>query len=204
MPDYGRGKRPLDKPTREEERMRADRDAIYAVLDKLTNQSIRTIVEHGERVAKGSVEGERISGGKGEVSRPTERVALEGLPNDPETADMWRERRDHVGKAIAELRVLLSKMAEQSAPVGDKAQYVLGMSVDEFEHLGLHKTAAVCRACDRKVTGSADDRLREGYCDACRKAWKRRQETWTQPEAPDRGAFERERKRKADEERKAS
>lgn len=45
-----------------------------------------------------------------------------------------------------------------------------------------------CQACQRPVSGSANDRLRAGYCDACRMAWER-------AGRPDRPAFERRRRK---------
>lgn len=194
----------MDKPTRREERWREDRDAIREALDKLTNLTLRTLDQRGERVVRGSVEGEPGRAGKGTVAEPTARVALEGLPNDEGSPDVWRERADAVGKAIAEAAGLLDLAAVTMGALADKVQWVLNISDDEFALIGQHKTAGICRACQRKVTGSVDDRLRSGYCNACRVAWDRRMASWTGPGAPDRVVFEAERLKKADQERKAS
>lgn len=48
-----------------------------------------------------------------------------------------------------------------------------------------------CAACERLVANTPNDRLRKGYCDACRKAWARKQDEWVGPGAPDRVQFER-------------
>jgi hypothetical protein len=207
VPDYGRGKRPLDKPTRREERMRDDRDAIQRALDRFTNPKIRTLMDRGDRGVRGSIDGERVGSSKGDVPRPTERVALEGLPDDDETPDVWRERRDAVGRCIRDVAGLLDTARQAMEAAEDRLVWVLGLKPVEGELVGQHKTAGVCRACQRTVTGSDDDRLRSGYCDACRKAWGRELSAWTdegRPGAPDRAAFERRRLVAAEEEKRAS
>lgn len=52
--------------------------------------------------------------------------------------------------------------------------------------------AGTCAACSRWVAGSASDRIRSGYCDACRKAWER-------DGRPERASFERARRKGEDE-----
>ena len=184
--------------------MRADRDAIQRALDRFTNPKLRTLVERGERGVKGSTEGERVGSAKGAVPRPTERVALDGLPDDDESPDVWRERADLIGRCINDIAALLDHAAVTVQAAEDKLLYVLNLSADDTI-IGQHKTAGICRACERTVTGSDDDRLREGFCDACRKAWKRLQSRWTddrRPGAPDRAEFERRRRAEADEEKR--
>lgn len=195
----------MDKPARQEERMRRDRDAIQKALDKFTDTNLRTLVERGERGVIGTTEGELVGGSKGEASRPTERVALEGLPNDEVTPDVWRELPDPIAVHIRNVAALLDLARDTIEAAEDKLQLVLNLSVKEFELLGQHRTAGICRACLRPVTGSEDDRLRNGYCDKCRQAWKRLQCRWTdegRAGAPDRVAFEVERRKRADEERR--
>lgn len=48
----------------------------------------------------------------------------------------------------------------------------------EEESRGRENTSRSCAGCARVVAQSANDRLRSGLCDACRK-WKRRRETET-------------------------
>jgi hypothetical protein len=38
---------------------------------------------------------------------------------------------------------------------------------------GRQSSIGHCMACERSVLGTPDDRLRSGFCDACRKAWER-------------------------------
>lgn len=56
---------------------------------------------------------------------------------------------------------------------------------------GRASSVGVCRACDRTVPGVEGDRLRDGYCNACRMAWQRRCQAVDGP--VDREAFEAER-----------
>lgn len=205
MPDYGRGKRPLDKPSRQEERLRRDRDAVQRALDRFSDVKVRTLIERGERGVRGSREGESVGAPKGEAPDPTSGVALEGLPSaESEASDVWRERADAVGRCIKDIAALLDHAKVTMESAEDKLVWVLNLKPDEALP-GHHKTAASCRACDRTVTGSAEDRLRAGYCDACRKAWARELARWTderRPGAPDRLAFERQRRALADAERR--
>lgn len=55
---------------------------------------------------------------------------------------------------------------------------------------GRQSSVGHCRACERLVPGTPTDRLRSGYCDACRKAWER-------AGLSDRAAFERSRRSEA-------
>lgn len=186
--------------------MRADRDSIQQSLDRFSNPKIRTLLERGERGVKGTVDGERVGSAKGAVPRPTERIALDGLPDDDESPDVWRERADLIGRCITEVAALLDHAAVTVQAAEDKLVYVLNLDVDD-PLVGQHKTAGICRACQRTVTGSDDDRLRSGYCDGCRKAWTRLMSRWTDERragAPDRAEFERRRRDEADEARRAS
>lgn len=47
---------------------------------------------------------------------------------------------------------------------------------------GRHVTGGDCLACERYVSGSKDDRLVTGYCEACRKAWERWREDKHDPD----------------------
>jgi hypothetical protein len=46
---------------------------------------------------------------------------------------------------------------------------------------GRVATGGACLACDRWVAGTTVDRLRSGYCDACRKAFERWRESASDP-----------------------
>lgn len=58
----------------------------------------------------------------------------------------------------------------------------------DLAHTGTN--GAWCLACERWVPGTADDRIRAGFCNACRMAWNRLVQT--DPHA-DRGSFIRQR-----------
>lgn len=183
--------------------MRRDRDAVQKALDRFTNPKLRTLVERGERGVKGTIEGERVGSAKGAVPRPTEGAALRGLPDDDETPDVWREQRDGIGATIREIACLLDNARVAMEGAEDRLDYLLNLKPDEAM-LGEHKTAGTCRACERRVTGSFEDRLRSGYCPRCRMKWKRLNARWTDeglPGAPDRLAFERQQRAEADREK---
>ncbi len=46
-----------------------------------------------------------------------------------------------------------------------------------------------CMCCERFVAGTEADRLREGFCDACRQAWRRYGAKWIGAGGPDRTSF---------------
>lgn len=192
MPDYGRGKRPITDPDRREAKMRADRDAILAALTGtkerigFTDRAIRTLVEKGERTAKGSrmaIEIGRRS--KGTVIDPTESAASA------------RDVADKVGRWIGECAALLDTAADCMSEAWGRMQLALDAPETEWE---AQVKGTDCRACTKNVAGYT----RGGYCDACRKAWERRLASWEGPEAADRAAFERERQARTDDDQLAS
>lgn len=99
----------------------------------------------------------------GEVSRPTEQATIARL--DPSTS------ADPVG---AQIRLVFGALAEAAGVL---------VPVDRWlGHLDAYGDQAMvrdtsrdgdCKCCDRVVTGTPSDRLRGGYCDACRKAYER-------------------------------
>jgi hypothetical protein len=195
VPDYGRGKRPLSDPDRRERQMREDRDAILAAIAGtaeqagFTDRAIRAVVAKGERTARGSRMASEAEGrrSKGDVSDPTESAA---------TA---REMSDKVGRWIGECAALLNTAADCMADAWGRLQ--LAMDAPESEW-AKQVRGDDCRACDRNVSRhrNPNDRLRDGYCPACYEAWRRAMATWTDeglPDAPDRVAFERERRQRS-------
>jgi hypothetical protein len=87
----------------------------------------------------------------------------------------------------------VAKRSKGLAKLAEKI--VCGVSGRADGRVGRQETSGgICRACKRSVSGGVDDRLRSGYCDACRKAWRRWQERWAEEAnvdmAADRLAFE--------------
>lgn len=193
MPDYGRGKRPITEPRRREAQMRADRDAILAALsgnaerEGFSDRAIRQLVDKGERSARGSKAGDDGTGrrSKGDHTDPTEAEASA------------REPADKVGRWIRECASLLDHAAQTMAEAHGRLQLALNAPETEWE---AQVKGEDCRACLRNVSRQDNDRLRSGYCPACHQAWMRVKADWTEqglPDAPDRPAFERERRQRA-------
>lgn len=189
MPDYGRGKRPLTDPRRREAQMRADRDAIRAALDSFTDQAIRTLVDRGDRNARGSRMGPEDAGrrSKGDHSDPTFAGANARQPTD------------NVAEWIKAFAGLLNMGADTLTEAHARLTLILEAPETEWE---ARVRGDDCRACLRNVSrhDSPEDRLRSGYCPACHQAWLRAMAAWTEqglPDAPDRVAFERERRQRA-------
>lgn len=141
--------------------------------------------------------GEPVSGGG--ISRPVEAVILEHervlesriiTHTDPATGEAHEELQvvglaaidtslNVISAAIGEMQRELKALADR-AKAGAKPEPRTNVSE--------------CRACERPVAGTPNDRLRQGYCNACRVAWQRLCAAHTGPGAPDRAAFERARR----------
>lgn len=106
-----------------------------------------------------------------EVGQGEERQAPVAVEPEPDlVAKALGELFDHVDKAHDHLRA-----AER-----------LGMWLDHRAdgRRGRQPSGGNCMACKRWVTGGKDDKIRMGYCDACRKAWDRYAEGKADPSHP--------------------
>lgn len=189
MPDYGRGKRPITDPDRRERQMRADREVVYSTLRGFTDDAIRQLVQKGERTARGSRMAVEDVGrrSKGAHADPTSASADARTPNDP------------VGQYINDVMGLLSQAATSLDAASGRLQLALDAPETEWE---AQVRGLDCRACLRNVSrqDNPEHRLRSGYCPACHQAWLRVKAEWTDqglPDAPDRAAFERDRRHRA-------
>lgn len=192
MPDYGRGKRPLNDPDRREAKMRADRDAIVAAATGtaeqigFTDRAIRALVEKGER----SVRGSRLA------DEAENRRSIGQHGNPTESAATAKQMSDKVGRWIGECAALLDIAADCMTEAWGRLQLALDAPESEW---ASQVRGDDCRACLRNVSrhNNPHDRLRNGYCPACHQSWLRETARWTDeglPGAPDRAAFERERR----------
>lgn len=93
---------------------------------------------------------------------------------------------DNVGDAIRDVFEMLQAMADLASRVGRKIAFV--RHVAEKSEGRVSSLQGECQACERVVSGAETDRLRAGYCDACRKAWERAGK-------PDRPGWELQRRR---------
>lgn len=133
---------------------------------------------------------ERVQGGS-ELT-PTERAANargfagtgESDDHTPIEVDDWVLK--NIGAAINN-----AKMAKAYAARAEVLFRMIEARADE--RAGRHVTGGDCLACFTYVSGSTNDRLRSGYCNACRMAFKRWGED--QPDPGDHLAFRRERRR---------
>lgn len=84
------------------------------------------------------------------------------------TPDTWVVPNDAIG-------VLLAKLAEQSTLMAGTARRIAGLKrlIDGRADCRVGHKSTDCLACDAKVSGEGDDRIRGGYCPACQKAWVR-------------------------------
>ena len=101
-----------------------------------------------------------------------ERLALDPKPDPGQEALEWLAAFTEARAAL----IVLVKGAHRLIP--------------DQPMLRRQVTGADCEACRRWVPGSATDRLRSGFCDACRKAWERFSDVCDRRgEIADRAAF---------------
>lgn len=78
---------------------------------------------------------------------------------------------DPVGEVVRELLDILARMDRDASAVIRRLGYL--RYVGESARGRVDSTAGDCLCCERNVAGTEVDRLRSGFCDACRKAWER-------------------------------
>lgn len=155
-----------DQPhlTRTARRAVDQRAAIGELLKRLTPERIADLDRRARFLAE--PDGYPPGGGSGrgsDVSRPTERAAQQRIDDAPQA--------DPIG---AQIRMVLAALSEAAGVLAPVDRWL--------RHLDAYGDQAVvrdrsrdgdCKCCDRVVTGTPADRLRGGYCDACRKAYER-------------------------------
>lgn len=150
--------------TRTARRAVEQRAAIDQLLRRLTPERIADLDRRARFLAEPDGYPPGGGGGRGsDIARPTEQAMLHRLDDAP-TADP-------VG---AQIRCVLSALSEAAGVLAPVERWL--------RHLDVYGDQAVvrersrdgdCKCCDRVVTGTPTDRLRGGYCDACRKAYER-------------------------------
>ena len=164
-------------------------EAIIPAGDKVVivgNGALAALLIRDEEICQvdGYSTGGNGDGSSSEISRPTERAALEN------TDDEHRATIDFV-----HLRVIAAQRNLQRA--ADAARFLVG-AIADAQRLGeklqgrqadRHIGSGDCQACDRPCSGARDDRLRSGYCTACYWRWVRGADT--SGTRPDRAYFER-------------
>lgn len=161
-------------------------------------RDIDSIIDAWPHIAKIANDMQRGYPTRGDASSTTdsgrystvEHFALQGAPENP--GDPWHTPDDPAAEArqwMADVRKLfaaLIKLANDGRRIVEEIERrnaALGNQPAPTRTPG----GGDCTACGRYVSGATDDRLRSGYCDACRKAWER-------AGRPDRAAFENERR----------
>lgn len=161
------------------------REMIREVLRCLTDADLKDLVRRGQHRIGGDG---HPRGGGGEVhgqaeSTTTEAAALRlAAPADSDQPDTWEDtENDLIASALNDVFGLLAEMAGISKSVQRRLDFIEGV---RGKARVPGEIAGHCAACTRPVTGVGNDRLRAGYCDACRKAWAR-------AGFPDRFGFEK-------------
>lgn len=125
--------------------------------------------------------GEPVSGG--DTSNPTLSAVLqhERVLESVEDRDADEARRVGLAAVDTSLAVAVQALREVHTEL---TQITARLHAG---HATQRTNMTECQACERTVANTPNDRLRAGYCDACRKAWER-------AGRPDRAAFERTRR----------
>lgn len=156
--------------------------------------------------AGGSAGGARGAG----VSNPTAKLVeataggkdlLSG--DDRTTPDTWHVPGERVGE-------LVEHLLRQSRAMHDNARRIASLK-RLIENRGDERYGRQsslqgdCLACDKPVTGVAEDRIKAGYCPTCYRAWLRfRLEQMRSGHTPDHEVFRKRRAAKAKAEAKAA
>ena len=138
--------------------------------------------------------GPKVSG-EAELTRPENAANVRAFPgtgskdsDDPDQADTLTPTPapDWV---LANLGAAF-RWAKEGKALAKRAERTFAVVAGRADsRVGRQQTSGgICGACKRSVSGGVDDRLRNGYCDACRKAWKRWRERWTDAGNPDMAA----------------
>ena len=162
------------------------RDRLLELLKRLDDRTLEdldrrgrfTVVPDGYRpAAGGGVHGS-------DISRPVEGTVLAREAQPP---------ADPLAKTILGIFAALGAADMALAGIDHALEVVRGYGSTAGRITSL---AGDCGACGRPVAGTAQDPLRKGYCDACRKAYERDDEHGQAATQPDRAAFERKRRAK--------
>jgi hypothetical protein len=167
-----------------------NRHVLAKFLELLDDKTIKDLVRRGQHrpAGDGFSPGSLGSGGSHgpDVARPTEQAAIrlgakaveEDEVGQPDSWEEWEW--DLVANALDTAFRQLGVMAGLARSVRRRIEYVL----DVYKKSDVRQPGSgICRACLKQVPGIGSDRLRSGYCDACRKAWAR-------ADYPDRVEFE--------------
>lgn len=124
---------------------------------------------------------EPVSGG--DIGRPTEGAVLERERILESVEDPGADEARRVGLAAVDTSLAIAVQALREAHA-ELTQITARLHAGrEAQRTNM----ADCQACERPVANTPNDRLRAGYCNACRMAWNRQGQ-------PDRVAFERSRR----------
>jgi hypothetical protein len=121
---------------------------------------------------------EPVSGG--DIGRPTEGAVLERERVLESIEDPGGNEARCVGLAAVDTSLTVAVAALREAHQ-ELTQITARLHAGK---VGQRTNMADCQACERPVANTPNDRLRAGYCNACRMAWNRQGQ-------PDRPAFER-------------
>lgn len=144
------------------------RHAILELLKRLTPETIEDLDRRARLLPTPDGYPTGTGTGRGsDIARPVEHAAIALVEGD--------QTADPIGTQI---RLVLGALAEAAG--------VLAPADRWLRHLAAYGDQAAtpngdrsgdCKCCDRVVTGTPNDRLRAGYCDACRMAYTRWTET---------------------------
>lgn len=143
--------------SRNAERMIRDRNDAAKTLSALSDALIADLVRRAGNRATGESKGVGPKG-KGSISDPTLAAVLrtEQKFNDP------------VFDAVREIAFALNDIRRLTQSIDDKVRFVTQGAERVKQSTIIH-----CEACGREIAGTANDRVRSGYCAADFQAWLR-------------------------------
>jgi hypothetical protein len=142
-------------------RITRDIERVSKTLSALPNKTVVELVRRAGKEESPSRSGDRVSVSRGSHNDPTGNAVAHRL-------DSKHPEHDPVYAAVKAMAVNLSKMADLAVSIEQSARFVL-----EVKERAKESQVVQCEACGREVAGTANDRLRSGYCARHYTAWLR-------------------------------
>lgn len=142
-------------------RMNRDIDRVRRTLTALPDKTVVELVRRAGKEESPSRSGDRVSVSRGSHNDPTGNAVAHRL-------DSKHLESDPVYAAVKSMAANLRAMADLAVSIEQSARFVL-----EVKERAKESQVVQCEACGREVAGTANDRLRSGYCTKDYMRWLR-------------------------------
>lgn len=151
------------------------------IADQLEHTA-KLLRQHGPRALTAADERTAIGYPSSTLGDGTPRGTTELTPTEASASQLLERGDRHLARQV-DLALAMRLAWGASLRLQQLIVDTLGHADPDSSILPKQTGAGYCGRCTQWVPGSENDRLRSGWCDACRKAWDR-------AGRPDRGLFE--------------